>query len=141
MRPRFDVSDDNGNIQATIRFEYGDTSFGAGGGANSSSMGSNNNYTWGPPNGNRTGNNAGGSIGADGIGLETKWAYIDFAMPMNIPLRVRAGIQPWYLPKGMVIDDDAAGVRLYGNYGIVSYEGFWYRIATTPSTLGNLSRV
>ena len=141
IRPRFDVSDDNGNIQATIRFETGDTTFGAGGGANSSSMGSNGNYTIADPNGNRTGNNAGGSIGADGVSLEVKWGFVDFALPMNIPLRVRAGIQPWYLPKGLVIDDDAAGVRLYGNYGMVSYEAFWYRIATAPASASAIGNV
>lgn len=130
VRPRFDVSDDNNNIQATIRFEYGDTNFGAGGGANGSSFGTNGGNISAAPSGNRVGNGSGGSIGADGVGLETKWAFIDFAMPMNIPLRVRAGIQPWYLPKGLVIDDDAAGVRLYGNYGMVSYDASWYRLAT-----------
>jgi hypothetical protein len=134
VRPRFDVSDDNGNIQATIRFEYGDTSFGAGGGANGESLGSNGGAVSMAPQGNRTGNNAGGSIGADGVALETKWAYVDFAMPMNIPLRVRAGVQPWYLPKGLVIDDDAAGVRAYGNYGIVGYDLAWFRIATAPAS-------
>jgi hypothetical protein len=130
VRPRFDVSDDNGNIQATIRFEYGDTQFGAGGGANGTSFGTNSGNISNAPSGNRTGNSAGGSIGADGVALETKWAYIDFAMPMNIPLRVRAGVQPWYLPKGLIIDDDAAGVRLYGKYNIVSYDASWYRLAT-----------
>jgi len=134
VRPRFDVSDDNGNIQATIRFEYGDTTWGAGGGANGNSFGTNGPGISSAPSGNRTGNGAGGSIGADGIALETKWAYVDFAMPMNIPLRVRAGVQPWYLPKGLIIDDDAAGVRGYGNYGIVSYDLAWYRIATAPAS-------
>ncbi len=41
IRPRFDVSDDNGNIQATIRFETGDTNFGTGGGAGADSFGTN----------------------------------------------------------------------------------------------------
>jgi hypothetical protein len=134
VRPRFDVSDDNGNIQATIRFEYGDTTWGAGGGANGNSFGNNGNGVFNPPSGNRTGNGAGGSIGADGVALETKWAYVDFAMPMNFPMRIRAGVQPWYLPKGLVIDDDAAGVRGYGSYGIVSYDLAWYRIATAPAS-------
>jgi hypothetical protein len=55
-------------------------------------------------------------------------------MPMNIPLRVRAGVQPWYLPKGLVVDDDAAGVRAYGNYGKLSYDLAWFRIATAPAS-------
>ncbi len=136
VRPRFDVSDDNGNIQATIRFEYGDTTFGGGGGANGSSQGSNTGGTSLAPSGNRTGNGAGGSIGADGVALETKWAYVDFAMPMNIPLRWRVGVQPWYLPKGLIIDDDATGVRAYGSYGIVSYDASWWRIALPSASPG-----
>ncbi len=137
VRPRFDVSDDNGNIQATIRFEYGDTTWGAGGGANGSSFGTNgNNNVVQAPGNNRVGNNSGGSIGADGVGLEVKWAFIDFAIP-NVPLRIRAGIQPWYLPKGLVIDDDAAGVRAYGNYGDLNYEAFWYRVGKTPTNQVN----
>jgi len=134
VRPRFDVSDDNGNIQATIRFELGDVTWGAGGGANSESLGSNQGGIVMAPNNNRTGNNAGGSIGGDGVALETKWAFVDFAMPFNVPLRVRAGLQPFYLPKGLVIDDDAYGVRAYGSTGIVNYEAFWYRIATAPAS-------
>jgi hypothetical protein len=141
VRPRFDVSDDNGNIQATLRLEYGDTEFGGGGGANGSPMGANAQSTATgrisqAPSGSRVGNGAGGSIGADGVAIETKWAYIDFAMPWGVPLRVRAGIQPWYLPKGLIIDDDAAGVRAYGTVKPVSYEAFWYRVNRGPATTG-----
>jgi len=135
VRPRFDVSDDNGNIQATIRFEYGDTDWGAGGGNWGYSFGTNRtNIQPGIGSTARVGNNAGGGLGADGVGLETKWAYIDFAMPMNIPLRVRAGIQGLYLPKGLVIDDDAAAVRAYGKTGIVDYDFWWARAARSVAT-------
>jgi hypothetical protein len=138
VRPRFDVSDDNGNITATIRFEYGDTDFGGGGGAQTISFGSNMvgnvKLGQGATNTTRTGNGSGGALGADGVGLETKWAYIDFALPMNIPLRIRAGIQPWYLPKGLIIDDDGAGVRAYGKTGIVSYDLWWLRVARSLAT-------
>ena len=135
VRPRFDVSDDNGNIAATLRLEWGDTNFGAGGGANGSSWGTNDpGDIVGAPAGNRVGNGSGGSIGGDGVGVEVKWAFIDFAIP-NVPLRIRAGLQPWYLPKGLVIDDDATGIRAYGNYGNFNYEAFWYRIATTPTSV------
>ncbi len=134
VRPRFDVSDDNGNIQATLRLEYGDTEFGGGGGANGSPMGTNGPAISLAPRNNRTGNGAGGSIGADGVSIETKWAYIDAAFPFGIPLRVRAGIQPWYLPKGLIVDDDVAGVRAYGTVKPVSYEAFWYRANRGPAT-------
>ena len=125
VRPRFDVSDDNGNMTATLRLEIGDVEWGNGGGA----MGVTNGGTNGnvPANGTRTGNGAGGGLGADGINVETKWGYVDFASPFGIPLRWRAGLQPWYLPKGIIMDDDAAGLRAYGTYGMVSYDLGWYR--------------
>jgi len=142
VRPRFDVSDDNGNIQATIRFEYGDTDWGGGGGNWSYSFGTNQgNVAPGLGRTTRTGNNAGGGLGADGVALETKWAYIDFAMPANIPVRVRAGIQPYYLPKGMVIDDDAAGLRAYGKASIVDYDVWWIRAARSVATTAPASGV
>ena len=90
----------------------------------------------------RVGNGAGGGAGADGVALETKWAYIDFAMPFNVPLRVRTGIQYWYLPKGLVTDDDYAGVRAYGSVAPISYEAAWFRAnrgtttTVAPSTGG-----
>lgn len=127
VRPRFDVSDNNGNIQATLRFEIGDTEFGAGGGAQGNGFGTSGSKFSLGQGGNRVGNGAGGGAGADGIALETKWAYIDAAMPFNIPLRLRAGIQPWYLPKGLIVDDDFSGIRAYGKINPVSYEAFWFR--------------
>lgn len=134
IRPRFDVSDDNGNMTATLRLEIGDVEFGGGGGAFN-----NTNVTSTKYGSNRTGNGAGGGGGADGINVETKWAFVDFAMPWGVPLRVRAGIQPAYLPKGIVIDDDVSGVRAYGTYNIFSYDAWWWRISsgidTNPSAL------
>jgi len=132
IRPRFDASDDNQNIQAVWRIEVGDVEFGNGGGAF-------NNTNFGNPIGSSTsriGNGTGGGGGADGINVETKWAYLDFAMPFGVPARVRAGIQPWYLPKGIVVDDDAAGLMFYGKQGMVSWNAAWFRpssgMATNP---------
>jgi hypothetical protein len=123
IRPIFDVSDDNGNIQARLRFEIGDVEFGNGGGAN------------GPYNGvsvtpgsARVGNGAGGSIGNDGVNVETKSAYIDFALPFGVPGRMRTGMQAIYFPKGLIFDDDAAGIKAYGTVKPISYELFWYRV-------------
>jgi len=53
---------------------------------------------------------------------------------MGIPLRWRAGLQPWYLPKGIIIDDDVAGLRAYGNYSMVSYDFGWYRASGGQAT-------
>jgi hypothetical protein len=130
IRPRFDVSDDNGNMTATLRLEIGDIEWGGGGGAF-------NNTNFGNPIGAstaRVGNGAGGGGGDDGVNVETKWAYVDFASPWGIPLRWRAGLQPLYLPKGILIDDDGAGLRAYGNAGIVSYDAWWWRLASGKQT-------
>jgi hypothetical protein len=131
IRPRFDTSDDNGNITATLRLEIGDIEWGNGGGASGvtnfqpAAAGANNVG----PGGARVGNGAGGSIGNDGVNVETKWAWIDAAMPFGIPLRVRAGLQPWFESKGLVIDDDTVGVRAYGQVKPISYEFAWYRVS------------
>jgi len=126
LRPRFDVRDDNGNIQATLRFEIGDINFGNGGGAsgqtNLPSVGQN---TSAP--GGRTGPGLGGGMGTDGVNVETKWAYLDAAFPFGFPGRVRAGLQGWFLPKGIIVDDDAAGVRIYGQMKPFSYDLAWFR--------------
>jgi hypothetical protein len=133
VRPRFDVSDDNGNITATLRLEIGDIEWGNGGGAacvtNAPGQCDNTQLS-----GNaRVGNGSGGSIGGDGINVETKWAYIDAAFPFGVPLRVRAGLQPWYLPKGILVDDDAMAVRMYGTQDIVSYDLSWWRVNGGPA--------
>jgi hypothetical protein len=129
VRPRFDVSDDNGNITATWRAEIGDIEFGNGGGANSCV-----NCTNISNGGSRVGNGAGGGFDTDGVNVETKWVYVDAQFPFNIPLRIRAGLQPWYLPKGMIVDQDAAGVRAYGTSNKLSYEVAWYRVNSGTAT-------
>jgi hypothetical protein len=151
IRPRFDASDDNGNITATLRLEIGDVEFGNGGGAGGPAAG----WVYNPlaatptaggtfgtagvagglfPGGARVGPGSGGSFGNDGIYVETKWAYIVAAFPFGVPLRVRAGLQGWYLPKGILVDDDVAGVRFYGTTAPVSYELSWYRPSGGPVT-------
>jgi hypothetical protein len=129
VRPMFTVTDDNGNIQAVWRGEIGDIEFGDGGGANSGTNGVT--ISGGS---SRVGNGSGGAQGADGVNLETKWLFIDSAAPFNFPLRVRAGIQGWYLPKGLIVDDDAAGVRAYGKADKLSYEVAWFRPSSGPAT-------
>ena len=139
LRPIFDVSDDNGNIQARLWLEIGDIEFGGGGGAHGPTYGSSTiyaGYGFGAAgqnflgtgfSGARVGNGAGGSMGNDGINVETKNAYIDFQMPWGLPLRTRAGIFYWYTPKGILVDDDVAGVKLYGASGPLKYSAAWYR--------------
>jgi hypothetical protein len=135
IRPLVTVSDDNGNIQAVWRGEIGDITFGSGGGAGSG-VGGNTNIDNAALNGSSTRNSpgAGGSLGADGVNVETKWVYLDAAAPFGIPLRARAGIQWWLLPKSLIVDDDFSGVRLYGQTKPVSYEAFWFRALETSRT-------
>jgi len=132
IRPLFNVTDDNGNIQGLLRLEIGDIEFGNGGGAAGvTNAGSAAGVSQG---GARVGNGAGGGAGNDGVNVETKWAWIDAAFPFGVPLRVRAGLQPWFLPKGLIIDDDTVGVRLYGTTKPVSYDVAWYRVSGGPAT-------
>jgi hypothetical protein len=129
VRPRFDASDDNGNITATLRLEIGDIEWGNGGGPSGAANGVSV-----APSSARIGPGTGGAMGADGVNVETKWAYIDFMSPFGIPLRWRAGLQPWFESKGLIIDDDVAGIRAYGKTGIASYEIGWYRASGGPCT-------
>lgn len=100
FRPWFIVRDDNGALETGVRFEIGDVNFGSAGG---------------------------GGTGTDGINVESKWLYLDFKVPGNaVNARVRAGLQGFYLPKGMILDDDAGGLDLKGKAGIVGYEAFWF---------------
>jgi len=115
-------------MTATLRLEIGDVEWGNGGGAAGTTNGGANGTV--PATGARVGNGAGGGMGTDGVNVETKWAYIDFASPFGVPLRWRAGLQPWYLPKGVIIDDDVAGLRAYGNYKMLSYDFGWYRASS-----------
>jgi len=131
VRPLFTVSDDNNNIQAVLRLEIGDVEFGNGGGAvGVTNAGSASGVSQGTA---RVGNGSGGGMGNDGVNVETKWAWIDAAMPFGVPLRVRAGLQPWFTPKGILVDDDTVGVRAYGTTKPVSYEVAWYRVSGGPN--------
>jgi len=143
FRMRMDASDDNGNIVGTLRLRIGNLVYGAGGGtlnpnntaspagdlnALSSGAAVSTTNSGGVFSGTRTGSSAGGGLGSRGVNAETEWAYLDFQVPWGVPLRIRSGMIPWYLPKGMIIDDNVAGLQAYGNYGPVSYQAAWYRL-------------
>lgn len=79
----------NENLKAVLGLEIGD-------------------ITWG--------NTGGGQIGADGVNIETKHAYLDFNIP-GAPINVKAGIQPIALPSNLgsaILDDDMAALVLTG---------------------------
>jgi|GEM_PF-1890942 len=166
FRAMFKASDDNGNIQGVLRERIGWLVFGVGGGiqnpnntanpaldlnALTSGAAVNTNTSGGIYSGDRTGSSVGGGLGSRGINAETEWAYLDFQVPFGVPLRIRAGMIPWYLPKGMIIDDNVAGTQAYGTSGPVSYGVAWYRLndasriassdlRTAPNGLGWASR-
>ena len=138
VRPIFSASDDNGNIQARLVLEIGDIEFGGGGGSHGPTFGSSTTfagYSFGAagqnfgmvPSGARVGQGAGGSMGTDGVNVETRHAYLDLQMPWGLPLRATLGTMYWYTPKGILVDDDVAGVRFYGASGALKYEAAWYR--------------
>jgi hypothetical protein len=109
FRPRFDVETDGG-VRGVLRLEIGDVTFG--GAATSGTL--------------NTIKGSGGDRGADGVNVETKWAYIDFPVPAT-PLRLRAGIQPFFLSKALFLDDDGSGLSLYGKLGEINSNFWWYR--------------
>lgn len=74
-----------------------------------------------------TGRGAGGGIGADQTNLETKNVYLDFNIP-STPLNVKLGIQGFddgY--KGVIFNNDAAGVVAKAKMGFGSLGGAYFR--------------
>jgi hypothetical protein len=112
FRPQFDVETEGG-VKGVIRLEIGDLRFGST---------------------DTEGKGATGGAGTDAVNIETKWAYIDFPVPAT-PLRLRGGLQGFYLPKAIVLDDDLPGLSLYGKLGEANVNFWWARgnnAATDP---------
>ncbi|MCI0371149.1 MAG: hypothetical protein L0214_07140 [candidate division NC10 bacterium] len=107
FRPRFDVETEGG-VKGVLRLEIGDVPFGGAATSGTSIKGS------------------GGDRGADGVNVETKWAYIDFPVPAT-PLRLRAGIQDFFTSKALLLDDDGSGISLYGKLGEINASAWWFR--------------
>lgn len=96
--------------------------------------------TWGYTNEDNTGNNTGGAIGADGINIETKRAYMTFLVP-NTAVKVRAGIQGLALPGAVagspIIDDDVAAIVASTSFDNIDVTGFFARPSTSFKTGAN----
>jgi hypothetical protein len=72
--------------------------------------------------------NSGGALEADAVNLETKWVYLDFAIP-STPVRVKAGIQPFKDQiKGIFGDFDAAGVMTATKVGAATINAGYMRL-------------
>lgn len=71
------------------------------------------NNTWGQTTADNTGKSSGGALGADGVNVQTRRAYMDFLVP-NTPVKVRAGIQGFALPGAVagnaVLADDLGAI-------------------------------
>lgn len=85
---------------------------------------------WGRSTG--PGGGDGGALGADGVNVATKRAYIDFMVP-DTDLMFRVGIQglalPQYIATNPILDDDVAGVAavlpINDMFGVTA---FWARL-------------
>ena len=86
------------NLQGVLYFEIG-------------------NIDWGNNNGNGSvGQGSGGSLGADGVNIETRRAYIDWMVP-DTGISLRMGIQGLALPSATgfanpIFDDDVAAITV-----------------------------
>jgi hypothetical protein len=69
-----------------------------------------------------------GKLSADGVGVETKNAYVDFRVP-NSDWKVRAGIQGYGFGKyeSFVTNDDMNGISFAGNVGMATLTGGWFK--------------
>jgi len=125
FRPRFEVETEGG-VKGVLYLEIGDVTFGQGGASDVTAPGT------------ATTNREGGGHGADGLNVETKWAYIDFPIPAT-PLRLRAGIQPYFLSKALILDDDGSGLSLYGKLGEVNANAWWFRTNKAEASIGSFA--
>ena len=99
------------NLQGVLQFEIGETHWGQGG---------------------STGPDSGGRVGADGVNVKTKHAYLDWMVPQT-DLHIRMGLQALALPMATdlgnpVFDDDVAAiVANYQFNDTVGLTAFWMR--------------
>ncbi|SHI77375.1 outer membrane homotrimeric porin [Halodesulfovibrio aestuarii] len=88
------------------------------------------NNTWGQTNATNTGNGSGGALGADGVNIQTRRAYLDFLIP-STPVKVRAGIQGVALPGAVsgnvVLNDDLGAIVASASYSNVDFTAFYGR--------------
>ena len=78
--------------------------------------------------GSKTVAGSGGKLSSDGVGIETKNAYVDFRLP-NTDWKVRTGIQGYGFGKyeSFVTDDDMNGISFLGNIDMVNLSGGWFK--------------
>lgn len=88
----------------------------------------------------RFGGDDGGEFGGDGENLETRWAYVDFAIPAVPEQHVVVGLQPYDLNPHLW-SETATGISLGGPLGeLLDYELAWMRgneAENDPGTAGD----
>ena len=109
-------------LSGTVFFEMGDT-------------------TWGNAGAN---NRNGGALGADGLSVEVKNAYIDWIVPQT-DLKIRMGIQGMALPSfttgSNVFNDDVAGITASYQFNEnVAVTALWARPFNDNYTANNTSK-
>jgi hypothetical protein len=80
---------------------------------------------WGDNTKNAAGDNGYGDIGADGIRVEVKNTYAEFKLGEMVTAAV--GAQAFYLARGFLMDDDAAGVKVDFKAGNTSLPFWWFK--------------
>ena len=98
------------------------------------------NNKWGQTNAANTGNSSGGALGADGVNIQTRRAYLDFLIP-NSTVKVRAGIQGFALPGAVagnvVLNDDLGAIVASTSYSNVDLTAFYGRPYDRKDADGN----
>ncbi len=108
------------NLKGVLFFEIGHITWGKGGDGTGSST--------------AIGNNAGGSLGTDGVNVKTRYAYVDWVIPQT-EVQVRMGLQNFTLPTFAVPNTvmgggaaDGAGLTISGQFTEnVGATLFWLR--------------
>ncbi len=68
----------------------------------------------------------GATYSGDGVNIETRWAYTDFALPNTENARVKIGLQPFAL-NSFVWNETAMGVAFSNQFDDMKYQVAWMR--------------
>ena len=77
--------------------------------------------TWQVEVGDITWGVAGGSLGTDGINVETKNLYLDWKCTV-LPFKFRAGLQGWNDNRKLILGTDVAGITAKGKFNDIGIE-------------------
>ena len=75
----------------------------------------------------RYGEGSGGDFSGDGTNIETRWAYVDFALPSSLDHRVKVGLQPINVDKHLWNETAMAAVFTGPLSDRWTYQALWGR--------------